>query len=279
MASLADKGTNSSKVSGTTLTISSVAMKAGECLAVFAGYSDAQGHPTIKWGNRQLKQRIVRDPTFDVAGGWWTIARVRDTATRDFVATWPSAIAERAMFAVCIDGANLIDEKQGNIDGVDTGGPVTGVTATLSVDDGFAVCGFVSEGPSSDSAGTAEIKDGGSFTSATMGQRDGTTGAPPVSNVTVQGTSLVLSSSTATEGRLVSATSRKWTSMILVFKNMDDWKQGITPTDTGAVQEIVDAAGGDSDAISYSFNSDTGLWEADEATTGTINRDAGGTWT
>jgi len=270
------RGVASSKASGATLTISGVSLNAGSMLVVATGYDDAAGHPTsVAWGNRQLRSfpATQRNPApYDIACSGWVIARVRDTATRNVVITWPSAIVERAAMATMIEGANRADEKSGNNDGTATTGPVTGVTATLDAADELALCYFISEGPdTNDTAGSAEISDGGTFTAATLGQRIGTNGAPPVSNVTVQEAYLQLSSATATEGRLVGATSRLWVSFIMTMSQLNDLRSGITPSDMISAEALTDAAGGNAGNLSYRFNDETGLWEAYEtATPGTL---------
>ena len=214
------KGTASAKASGSTLTVSNVALNSDSAIIVALGYDDAQGHPTsVKWGNRNLKSRISRNPAgFDIAMSVWTAGSVRDTATRDIVATWSGNITERAMVVTAVEGVNKINEKAGNNHAVATTDPVTGGTVSVKAANDFVFCFFVSEGPdNNDTVGTAEIKDVDTFTAATLGQRRGTNGAPPVSNVTVTETFLQLTSCEATEGRLTGATSRLWTNAIITM--------------------------------------------------------------
>ena len=214
------KGIASSKSSGSTLVKSGVSLNADSALTVALGYDDAQGHPTsVTWGNRKLKSRISRNPAgYDIAMSVWTAGSIRDTATRAITVTWAGDIVERAMIVTSLEGVNRINQKAGNNDAVATSGPVTGETAGLKVSNDFVLCYFVSEGPdNNDTPGTAEIKDAGTFVAATLGQRAGTNGTPVASNVTIQEAYLSLTACSPTEGRLVGATSRLWTSAVIAL--------------------------------------------------------------
>lgn len=215
------KGENAEKASGSTLTVADVSLNSDAQLTVALGYDDAQGHPTsVKWGsNRLLKSRVSRDPAAaGKAMSVWTAGSVRDTATKDIVATWSSNITDRTMLVTSLEGVNKINEKAGNNETVATTGPVTGATASLKAANDFVLCYFMSEGPdTNDTPGTAEIKDGGTFVAATLGQRNGTNGAPAANRVNIQETYLQLTGCEATEGRLVGATSRLWANAIITL--------------------------------------------------------------
>lgn len=216
----------SSKTSGSTLATSSVSFALGSKAIVGLGYDDAQGHPTsVKWGNKDLQNKpnaATRNPgTYDIAMSVWILPRVKRSSAHVITATWAGNIVERAMLVGQINDKNRIDVASGNNDGTATAAPVTGLTATLNTATDFAVAYFVSEGPqNNDNAGTAQIKDAGTFTNATGTHRIGTNGTPPVSNVTIQAAFLQLTSTTATEGRLQSATSRKFTSAIITTEEI-----------------------------------------------------------
>lgn len=212
-------GTASSKTSGSTLTISNVSLTADAALVVCLGYDDAQGHPTsVKWGQRNLKSRVARDPAgYDIAMSIWTIGSVRDTATKNVVATWAGNIVERAGVATELEGVNRIDERAGNNDSTTTTTPTTGLTIPLSSRFNYALCFFVSEGPSGDTVTSGTIHDDGSAATASIGQRAGTVGPAPVSNVTVQETFLELTSPLASQGDLIAGTSRLWVSAIITM--------------------------------------------------------------
>lgn len=215
-------GTASSKTSGSTLTISNVSLTSGAALVVGLAYDDAQGHPTsVTWGQRNLKIRppaATRNPAYDIAMSVWTVGSVRDTATRDVVVTWAGNIAERAGIAVELEGVNRLDQAAGNNEAVGTTTPNAGTTAPLSSPFNYALAFFVSEGPSSDTVTSATIDDDGTPATASIGQRAGTVGAPPVSNVTIQEVFLELTSPLPTTADLVAGTARLWTCAILTLE-------------------------------------------------------------
>lgn len=271
MATRTAKGTASSKSTGAALTISDMALSAGATLDIGLGYDDAQGHPiSVRWGNRHLVQRVARNPGgFDIAASVWRLPRVKNTGVKDLTARWSSPIAERAMIATQLEGKNRIDERQGNNHNTETTGPTTGQTLGLNAADDFALCFFVSEGPSSDTAGAAEIMNGGSpgFDTATLGQRAGTTGAPPASNVTIQEAFLQLTSNDPTEGHLVGATSRKWISMMVTLTDAID-NLAVTFSARAAVEEILESSSpliGNENVVFY-FNDELDRWEAWDVT-------------
>ena len=140
--------------------------------------------------------------------------------------------------------------------------------SALDSDVAMACCFFIAEGPSSDhGSATAQIEDGGTFQTATIGQTAGTAGAPPVSNITIIETFLELTTFNPTRGRLQNATSRNWISMAeLIEPRAARHKLAVSPTDFNAVDEIVTAAGGDPDDVYFGVNAD-GIIEAYETTT------------
>lgn len=285
MATRTAKGTATAKASGTTLQLNAVSVESGSCLVVGISCDNAQLSPsTVTHAGRTLRRRQQQN---DVPNSRhtsiWLKGEYRGNQTGPIVATWGGSIGPRAMFASSWDRIVKLDQGASNADTTATTTPSTGTTATLAVADALVICVFGSRGPGSDhGSATARIQDGGSFTAATIGQIAGTGGAPPPSNATVVETYLELTSTTATQGDLQSATSRTWASVIIALEDRPAaFRQGITPTDTGAVDDIVIAAGGDVDDVYYHFNELTGLWEAYETTTpGTLRaiRDGGGAW-
>jgi len=258
------KGVANSKTSGTTLTISSVALVKGSMLEVALGYDDVNGHPTsVKWGNRLLNNKVSRDSVgIDIALSVWVLPSVKNGSTRDIVATWSGSIVERTMVASQLVGANRIDKKAGNSDKVGTTDPVTGTTATLSTDAGFATCYFVAQGPASDAIGIAQIRDATVLAAATIGQRSGTVGAPPVSNVTITEAFLELTTDDPTDGTL-NATSRLWESVIVVARDSVVNKVGITISDLLDIDLLFEGhtPSLDPDGAFFNFNDDTDEWE------------------
>ena len=272
MATYTAKATTSSKASGTTLTTSSLSFTPGAFVLVGLAYDDAAGHPTsVTWGNRLLANRplaATRNPgTYDIAMSVWVLPRVKRSTSHVITATWSSAIVERAMIVGEINGKNRIDEAAGNNDATSTGNPVTGTTATLFDADDFAIAYFASEGPSGDTAGTLQINDGGTWTTATGTQRVGTVGAPPASNVTLHAGWLQLTSASATQSRIQTATSRLWTSAAITFREAQDLRQAVTPSDVNAVELIFEdhTPALDPDKASYVYNQTTDEWEVFES--------------
>lgn len=168
------------------------------------------------------------------------------------------------MLATQLVGVNRVDEKAGNVEGgAGTADPVTSATDVLSRPGDFAIGAFISEGPGTDDAGTAEIKDEGEFVSASFGQREGTVGAPPRSNVTVQEIFLELTSVASTEARLRGATSRKWNAMLLVLRRSSAGSVGVTLSDVLDVSQLFQDHVPTLDPLDamWDFNDDTDEWE------------------
>ena len=153
----------------------------------------------------------------------------------------------------------------------------------LSSSTAFVFCLFGSEGPSGDTAGTAQIRDNGLLATANLGQRVGTAGAPPVSNITAHEVWLELTTDHFTRGLVSGATSRLWANCLVALEERTDLRRtGITPTDVIETEQITADAGGDPDNLYWGFNEDTGLWEAYETTTpGTLRATSpgDGIWT
>ena len=111
----------------------------------------------------------------------------------------------------------------------------------------------------------------------------GTTGAPPVSNVTITEAYLELTTDHFTRGLMSGATAREWVSCLLAVRPRTSLgRLAITPSDTIQVSDIVETAGGDTDDVYYGWDEDAGTWEAYETTTpgtlrATFNTDTG-TW-
>lgn len=227
MATRIAKGTASAKALGNTLTIAGVSLNSGSSLVVAAGYDDIQGHPTsIKWGQRDLKLRRSRNPaTYDIDGSVWTVGSVRDTATRDVVITWAGNLNERAAVAVAVEGANKIDQAAGNNEAVDTTTPTTGPCAPMTETSNFVLGFMISEGPATnDIASLPEIDVSGTFVAATLGQRAGTNGAPPTSNVTVQEIyHQLVDACAATEIRMTNSVARKWVNFVIAMETLSSY--------------------------------------------------------
>lgn len=224
MATVISKGTAKGKSSTNTLSKASIAVNKDSMLIVAVVYDDANGHPTsVTYGNRKLKLKISRDAgAIDIGMSVWIAPKIRDDATRDVTVTWSSNIVEKAMLITSVEGINRVSDKKGNNETIATATPTTGVTSTLEDSTLFAMCYFAGEAPEGDIVTLPEIKDNNVWTAATVGQKVGTVGAPPASNVLLQETYLQLTSNVATEGRITNDAARLWSNAILVFRNSFD---------------------------------------------------------
>jgi len=206
------KGTVADKTTGNTLTLADVAVKKGNLIVVMMAYTKECGTPaTVKWGNRELGQRANKvNIGSGLEASMWTVPEVIRNGTKDIVATWNNPTSAKAMMVTVVDGANIVDVSSSRqLDA--TTDPATGDAETTTVDSTFHIACFASKGPLNDTAGTP-----GSGHSA--GQRIGTSGAPPISNVTIQETYEELTSIGNCRAELTGATERDWASIIIAFK-------------------------------------------------------------
>lgn len=159
------------------------------------------------------------------------------------------------MIVGAVAGKNRIDEATGANFAAATDAPATGLTATLSAADDFAIAYFVSEGPdNNDTFGTMEILNGGVWTAVEGTQRQGTNSAPPASNVTITAGWLNLTSAQATNARLTGATSRSWACGIVTLKDALDSRFGVVSADLNDMEDIFDAAGLDPENSAFVYN-------------------------
>lgn len=224
MATYIPKGIASNKALGSQLFISSVSLNSGSSLIVATGYDDALGHPiSVRWGPRELRRRMARNPSgYDIAMSVWAVNSIKNTGTRNIVITWSGDINERAAVVTAVEGANKVDQQAGNNENVATATPSTGRCAPMTETNNFILSFFVSEGPDlSDTASLPEIDVSGVFSPATLGQRAGTNGAPPVSNVTVQEVYHQLTDACAgTEVRLTNDDARLWINGVFAMETL-----------------------------------------------------------
>lgn len=209
------KGTVQAKDTGDTLILPDVAVKKNNLIVVMLAYTAQLGAPlTVKWGERELGQRSNKvNIGSGLEASMWTVPAVVNNGTRDIVATWdaPGDTDEaRAMIVTVVEGANVVDVCSARqLDA--TTDPATGAVVTTTVDNTFHVALFASKGPSNDTVGTPGSGHSG-------GQRIGTGGPVPISNVTIQETYEELTSIGACRGTLTGATERDWASIIIAFK-------------------------------------------------------------
>lgn len=210
-------GTNSAKTSGTSLTITGVTVPLGRTLIVGIAYDNSQGVPTsVKYGKRELtelKKRANAGTGMTVA--LWRAAYLKHETSRDIVATWSAAIGARAMFATYITEAGRTDvDNSGEQDATTT--PATGAIVTTTVASTIHIAAFMANGPNSDAAATANLGH-------TIGQRIGTIGAPPVSNVTLQETYEILTATGDCRATLSLTTARNCAGVICAFKSRQQY--------------------------------------------------------
>ncbi len=205
------KGTNATKVSGTSLTITGVTCDWGSTLIVGIAYDNTVGAPTVMYGKRELTEIIKRaNAGTGITVALFKAAYLRHSNTRDIIATWSSAITERAMFATQILEAGAKDvESSAEQDGTTT--PATGAAETTTVADTIHVAAFAANGPDNDDPATANLGH-------TIGQRIGMAGAPATSNVTLQESYEILTATGDCRATLSLTTERDCCAVIVAFK-------------------------------------------------------------
>lgn len=217
------------KTASTTLTISSAALNSGDFLIVGIGSNGAIAPASVKWGARDLTkvgQRI--DTVNNIVTTVWAARYVRDTATRDIVATWTTGPNAKAMVASKLDSGHVRDEIARSLNALTTA-PSVGPTAEHLRRDDFVFGYLVAEGPDlNDTAPTVS--------SMATGQRIGTAGLPQTSNITINEYYL---QSTTSGGVTLSgtlATERNWCNVLVAFKVA----QGYCVDINGSVIEVGD---------------------------------------
>jgi len=269
------KGTPvSSKTSTTTLTQNSVSATSAEALVVGVVYDTGAGAPTVKWGQRSLRQKSTATQSHGgIAVATFLLSYIKNSATRNIVATWSSAITAKAMIVLGITGVNITDvaAKQGQ---TATGSPDTS-SATSTIADTLSIAFFGSEGPSSDTTGTV-----GSGHTVIASARVGTTGAPPASNVTIDATYEILSSTGTIQATKTGATSRDWASVIVALKGSRGTSNNM-PGDSAmiSISEKFESQSLDFSNAALMFNEEQDRWEAFESSDmSTLICHAGNDW-
>lgn len=265
------KGTVSNKSPASTLTLSSVSINAGATIIVGLSFVSTLGDPdTVKWGFRELKKVISRSQS-GMTTALYILRYINNNATRDIVATWSGSIAAKAMFVTMIEGAQVEDETQGNTNTA-TANPGTGTAVTTNVADTMHIAAFGSRGPDSDTVGTVGVGH-------TSGQRIGTTGAPPASNVTIHETYELLTATGNVRSAKTGATSRDWANVIVALKLSTINKQGITPSDLALVDLKAGAGSYNSSSIIFYYEGSLDRWEARiDSRTGTLVAHSANNW-
>ena len=229
MATRTAKGTTQSKTSSTTLTLSNVACISGDALIVMVGNQTTNVPTSVAWGNRELVlSRQRTNITSAHVGSVWIARNIVNTDTRNLVVTWGTAIVAKCMAAITLDSGHVRDQYASNTQLASTAPTTTATPVQTEIND-FAVGILVSEGPlTNDVAPT--LAAGWS-----TGQRIGTNGAPPVSNVTLIEGYKQLTDATAQTLSGTGATARDWTNVLITYRPLS---QGI-PLDNNGVEILV----------------------------------------
>ena len=213
------KGTATDKTGALTLTIAGVQLEGdGSSLFVGLAYDSGAGAPTIRWGQQWLEP-IVTQSGGGVVCRAAVYLRQGESVARNLVATWSgSAPTAKAMFATELTDAAVPDLVASQSE-AGTTDPDSGAASTPDKDPEVYFGVFASEGPESDTPGT--IQNGYSD-----GQRAGTAGAPPVSNVTVHEVFKIVTAAESTAAAKTGATSRNHSTCLVTLRKS-------TRTDTG----------------------------------------------
>lgn len=219
------KGTTSSKTSGTTLTLSGIACDVGSTLVVVVAWKDGgqSDKPTIKFGNKDLKFVTGSEASTGDTFIREYRKKIRKAKTRDISITWTNAKAARCMFATQITEASKKDVNAGRGQTAQTT-PATstpGAAPNTTVANTIQIAGFAIRGPSTDATGTAGAGH-------TAGQRVGTTGAPPASNITLQETYEILTATGAARSTVTLTTARDVASTVVAYKASQTYTVGRT---------------------------------------------------
>jgi len=214
MATRTALGTWKAKASGTTLaSAAGLTLAVGDCLIVGVGFQQTNAPASVAWGANILHRSAYQIHTTPGLGsGLYVLRSSPAAATRTLTATWASAIGARVMFAIKLN-AGQIRDKSATATQTASAAPSVGPTAALDFYDDFAIAILCSEGPSSDTAPTVS--------GWTAGQRDGTVGVPPISNITVaEFYKQISNDNSAITCAGTGATARDWASCVVAFREI-----------------------------------------------------------
>jgi len=179
---ITDKGTASSKISGRTLVIPAVNLNVGDSLIVGIVHDEAVVM-TVYWGNSQVHQVVGAQEAGHVYGGIYALHGAA-AGNANVTVTFSDAITAKAAFAVALSSPNTISTGESragippSVQG-DTHGTLSSYPGDLDVaSDGIVIAMLGTEGPLGDTAATWQQGFSG-------GQRDGTAGGGPKSNITI----------------------------------------------------------------------------------------------
>jgi rubrerythrin len=207
-----EKGTDDDKSSGLTLAVNSVQLDASSApvaLLAYLAYDDGDGHPVVEWGQQDLMPR-QRTSGNGLTLAMYKMVKKRGDNTNACIATWDTtAPTAKTMILIEAAEATKIDRKGGNAQAAETD-PGSGKEQNTTFDDELFIAAFASEGPPSDTRGTFQ-------NGFTAGQRVGTSGAPPISNITLDTGYKIVTAKETTRARKTGATERDHVTLLTML--------------------------------------------------------------
>lgn len=262
-------GTATDKTGSLTLTLAGVSAQPGDLLVVGLAYDVGQGAPQTKWGQRICK------PVVTVSGNnvvTRIVSMIYDGATartRSIVATWDTtAPTAKALVASTFSPGGVpfgIKDVTASQSQAGTAAPNSGTAVLINYADEVLYGVFGSEGPGSDTVGTVQ-------NSWTSGQRAGTVGAPPVSNITAHEAYKIVTATESAQASKTGATARNFSTVMATFRPVDLSGKGVSQTDIDDNLEWFESQGLDTDQMMFVFNSELDRVEVHDVTTSTLKR-------
>lgn len=219
---------------GANQNINNVTVNAGELLVVGAGDRNVAPN-SIKWGSDELvlvPDTRIEDSVNGLASSMYALI-AQETRTKTIFGAWPAAAGATAIVASTATETSQRDVIASALSAA-TGAPDTSSAGNSGIADSISFAFHVSQGPNTDTPGTAG-------SGHTLGQRVGTVGA---NSITIQETYEILSAVGTIQSTLSGATSRDWASTIAAFRatqtyTVVDAYENLRTTDNDAHNIIV----------------------------------------
>lgn len=221
------------------------------------GTGTASEHPTLAFGSRTMIE-VPLSSIIELNSGIQTInyrAVIGGSNSRTPTFTWSNNANARACYFTEVAGAGAKDVGSTKAD-TSTTAPATGSIVTTTSAETFHLASFGANGPSTDTAATANLGH-------TIGQRAGTSGGAAASNVTIQETFESLSATGDCRATLTATTARRWANSIVAYAGQSEYRASIGSNDLEAVREIFDGkiTPIDHEFMSIYYNGDANRWE------------------
>ena len=248
-------GTVTDKTGALTLTITGISMNYGDLLTVELVYDVGVSAPdNVKWGQRIVKPRQTTAGNNVVSRIASLIYTGASSRTRNLVATWvTTAPTAKTMIAsvfsssgILMDVIGVPDVTAGQSQAATTA-PNSGTAVLTNYDDMVLLGLFGSEGPSSDTIGTV----GNGWSS---GQRAGTVGVPPASNITGHEVYKIITTAESAQASKTGATARNFTTVMATFREVDPAGKGVSTESFQNVGEIFENANLDLGNMAFQHN-------------------------